>query len=63
MLYGSEAGKQDYMQGGWDRLLFFKSLANDDKTFVLVPGGGDYAHLQNPRARVFAASIDFLSQD
>jgi pimeloyl-ACP methyl ester carboxylesterase len=61
MIYGSEAGKQDYMQGGWDRLAFFKELANDDKAFVLVPGGGDYAHLQNPRVRIFEAAIHFLN--
>ena len=60
MLYGSEAGKQAYMQGGWDRLEFFRTLACDDKSFVLVPGGGDYAHLQNPRRRIFDVSIAFL---
>ena len=60
MLYGSEAGKQNYMQGGWDRLKFYEALATEDKAFALVPGGGDYAHLQNPRARIFAASIEFL---
>ncbi len=60
MLYGVAAGKQDYMQGGWDRLDFFKQLATEDKAFVLVPGGGDYAHLQQPRARIFQAAIDFL---
>lgn len=60
MLYGAAAGQQNYMQGGWDRLKFFEALATDDKAFVLVPGGGDYAHLQNPRARIFEASIDFL---
>lgn len=61
MLYGSEAGKQNYMQGGWDRLAFFKALATEDKAFALVPGGGDYAHLQNPRRRIFSASIEFLA--
>ena len=60
MLYGAAAGKQDYMQGGWDRLDFFKQLATEDKSFVLVPGGGDYAHLQHPRGRIFQAAIDFL---
>ena len=61
MLYGVEAGKQNYMQGGWDRLKFFEALATDDKAFGLVPGGGDYAHLQNARHRIFSACIDFLS--
>ena len=60
MLYGAAAAKQDYMQGGWDRLDFFKQLATEDKAFVLVPGGGDYAHLQKPRQRIFQAAIDFL---
>ena len=60
MLYGAAAGQQNYMQGGWDRLAFFEALPSEDKAFVLVPGGGDYAHLQNPRARIFEASIDFL---
>ncbi len=60
MLYGSLAGRQNYMQGGWDRLEFFEALATEDKAFALIPGGGDYAHLQNPRARIFQASIDFL---
>ena len=63
MLYGVEAGRQNYMQGGWDRLKFFEALATDDKAFVLVPGGGDYAHLQNPRGRIFEASIRFLATD
>lgn len=61
MLYGVEAGKQNYMQGGWDRLKFFEALACEDKAFALIPGGGDYAHLQNPRQRIFAASIQFLT--
>ena len=60
MLYGSEAGKQAYMQGGWDRLAFFNELASEDKAFVLIPGGGDYAHLQNPRQRICSAAINFL---
>ena len=60
MLYGVAAGQQNYMQGGWDRLKFFDQLATEDKAFALVPGGGDYAHLQHPRERIFQASIDFL---
>jgi hypothetical protein len=49
-----------YLQGGWDRLDFFKTLATEDKAFVLIPGGGDYAHLQNPRRRIVQVAIDFL---
>jgi pimeloyl-ACP methyl ester carboxylesterase len=60
MLYGHAAGAQNYMQGGVDRLEFFRALPNPDKAFVIVPGGGDYAHLQNPRARIFRAIADFL---
>jgi pimeloyl-ACP methyl ester carboxylesterase len=60
MLYGYEAGKQDYMAGGWDRLKFFEALATEDKAFALIPGGGDYAQLQNPRVRIYKACIDFL---
>jgi pimeloyl-ACP methyl ester carboxylesterase len=60
MQYGIKAGAQNYMQGGWDRLEFFKALATDDKAFIITPEGGDYAHLESGRARVFAASIAFL---
>ena len=60
MVYGAAAGKQDYMQGGWNRFAFFEALATDDKAYVSIPGGGDYAHLQNPRARMCRACIDFL---
>jgi hypothetical protein len=50
------------MQGGWDRLAFYDALATEDKAYALVPGGGDYAHMQNPRHRMFQTSIDFLRQ-
>ncbi len=60
MQYGIKAGAQNYMQGGWDRLEFFKALPVDDKAFMITPEGGDYAHLESGRARVFAASIAFL---
>lgn len=60
MLYGEVAGNQGYMQGGWNRLDFFNQLSTFDKSYVLIPGGGDYAHLQDCRARVFAATVNFL---
>ena len=62
LIYGSAAAKQNYMQGGWNRLDFYDKLATEDKAFVLIPGCGDYAHLQNPRHRMFQASIAFLRQ-
>lgn len=49
MLYGCEAAKQDYMQGSIPRTEFFERLAARDKTFVIVPDCGDYAHLELPR--------------
>jgi len=61
MIYGIEAGNQNYMQGGWDRLKFYEALPNADKSFVLVPGGGDYAHLQHGRHRIFRSSVEFLT--
>ena len=60
MIYGSAAAKQDYMQGGITRERFFTQLATDDKSLVIVPGCGDYAHLQKPRRRFMAAVADFL---
>jgi alpha-beta hydrolase superfamily lysophospholipase len=62
MLYGSAAAKQNYMQGGWNRLDFFEKLATEDKAYVLIPGCGDYAHLQKPRQRIYQSCIDFLRQ-
>lgn len=62
LIYGSAAAKQNYMQGGWMRLDFYDKLATEDKAFVLIPGCGDYAHLQNPRHHMFQASINFLRQ-
>ena len=61
MIYGAAAGQQNYMQGGWNRLDFFDKLATEDKAFVLIPGGGDYAHMQNPRHRIWQACFDFLA--
>ena len=37
MLYGSDAARQDYMQGGIPRAEFFERLAARDKRFVIVP--------------------------
>ena len=62
MLYGSHAAQQNYMQGGWNRLDFYDKLATQDKAYVLIPGCGDYAHLENPRQRIFQSCIDFLRQ-
>ena len=63
MQYGIKAGGQNYMQGGWDRLEFFKTLPTDDKCFFITPRGGDYAHLELGRKHVFDAAIMFLQTD
>ena len=34
----------------------------DSPNYVLIPGCGDYAHLENPRQRIFQSCIDFLRQ-
>lgn len=60
MVYGDAAGKQNYMQGGIRREAFFEAIPSGDKQLVIVPGGGDYAHMQNPRFRVQQAMIAFL---
>lgn len=62
MIYGSAAARQNYMQGGWNRLDFFDKLPIEDKAFVIVPGCGDYAHLQKPRRQIYDACIHFLRQ-
>jgi pimeloyl-ACP methyl ester carboxylesterase len=61
MIYGAAAANAPYMQGGLDRMEFFKRLATDDKAFIIVPGCGDYAHLQRPRRRIHKTIIDFLN--
>jgi pimeloyl-ACP methyl ester carboxylesterase len=61
MLYGVAAARQNYMQGGWNRLDFFEKLSTGDKTFSIIPNGGDYAHLQNARHRLNAEVVDFLT--
>lgn len=60
MLYGSEAAKQDYMQGGIPRTEFFERLAARDKSFVIVPDCGDYAHLELPRRAIYDRVATFL---
>ena len=60
MSYGIKAGAQNYMHGGWDRLKFFEALPNPDKAFSIIPGGGDYAHLEQARTRLFADCVHFL---
>jgi pimeloyl-ACP methyl ester carboxylesterase len=60
MIYGSAAGRANYMQGGMSRLEFFERLATDDKAFVIVPGCSDYAHFQRPRRRYAETIARFL---
>ena len=60
MLYGFAAGMQNYMQGGSVRGEFFEKMPTLDKALVIVPSGGDYAHLQNARHRIWKAVADFL---
>ncbi|MDH7973268.1 alpha/beta fold hydrolase [Sphingomonas sp. AR_OL41] len=60
MLYGVAAGMQNYMQGGSGRADFFERLGTQDKALVVVPGGGDYGHLQNARHRMWKTIADFL---
>ena len=63
MIYGSGAGKAAYMHGGIQRAEYFERLPTEDKALVVVPGGGDYAHLQPARARIRAAIADFLLKE
>ncbi len=60
MLYGFAAGMQNYMQGGSGRATFFEALPSRDKALVIVDDGGDYAHLQNARHRIWKTVADFL---
>ncbi len=60
MLYGHAAGQQNYMQGGVTRTEFFETLKTRDKALVIVSGGGDYAHIQNPRRTIHKIVADFL---
>jgi pimeloyl-ACP methyl ester carboxylesterase len=63
MIYGSAAGRQNYMQGGIGRAQFFEELATTDKALAVIPGCGDYAHFQRPRKRFADAVADFLLAD
>lgn len=60
MLYGYAAGMQNYMQGGSVRGEFLEKMPTLDKGLVIVPDGGDYAHLQNARHRIWKTVADFL---
>ena len=62
MIYGSAAGQQSYMHGSQPRGEFFETLATEDKALVIIPGGGDYAHIQNPRRQFHKTVADFLQQ-
>jgi pimeloyl-ACP methyl ester carboxylesterase len=63
MLYGSEGGKQTYMRGNLPRSEFFEALPTTRKTLMVVPGGGDYGHLQSSRRTYHRAIGDFLTTD
>jgi pimeloyl-ACP methyl ester carboxylesterase len=61
MLYGSEGGKQSYMQGNISRTEFFEALPTKEKALFVMPDGGDYGHLQHPRRKYHAAIAEFLT--
>ena len=63
MIYGNGAGKAAYMHGGIQRAEYFERLPTADKALVMVPGGGDYAHLQPARRRIHAEIAGFLLND
>jgi pimeloyl-ACP methyl ester carboxylesterase len=60
LIYGVEAAKANYMQGGIERADFFEQLSTDDKAFVILPGGDDFIHYQHGRFRFWKAVGDFL---
>lgn len=60
MLYGSEAAKADYMRAGIPREEFFERLAAREKSFIIIPDCGDYAHLEKPRHLLNGIVADFL---
>ena len=60
MLYGSAAGRQNYMQGIADRGAVFNALDTKDKALVIVPDAGDYGHVERPRRRFHSAIVSFL---
>jgi hypothetical protein len=49
------------MHGGIQRAEYFEKLPNEDKALVVVPDGGDYAHLQRGRQRIYTTIADFLT--
>ncbi|MEQ9110761.1 MAG: alpha/beta fold hydrolase [Rhodospirillaceae bacterium] len=61
LLYGDAAGAANYMHGSQRRGDFFESLGTQDKSLMVIPGAGDYAHIQNPRIRFQKAVADFLT--
>lgn len=61
LIYGCEAAKAAYMHGGLTREVFFEKLAANDKSFVILPDGGDFIHFQNGRFRLHTALINFLN--
>lgn len=63
LVYGVDAAKASYMQGGISRADFFERLATDDKVFAILPGGGDFLHFQHGRHRLFKTIADFLVTD
>ncbi len=62
MLYGSSAGAQDYMKGSSPRTEFFEKLDVNSKSLSVISGGGDYAHLQDPRQEIHKIVADFTTQ-
>lgn len=60
MIYGHAAGAQAYMHGAAPRGDFIEKIPCQDKALVIVPGGGDYAHIQNPRGQIFRIIADYL---
>ena len=60
MLYGSAAGDAAYMKGSMLRGDFFEAVPSEDKALVVISGGGDYAHIQNPRQKFQHAVASFL---
>lgn len=61
LIYGCEAAKAPYMHGGATRQDFFETLNTNDKAFVILPDGGDFAHFQKARFRLYRELIHFLS--
>ena len=60
LIYGVEAAKAAYMQGGLERAAFFEALATDDKAFVILPGGDDFIHWQGGRRLFHRRVVEFL---